>query len=267
LINDDSVEQGLQHIALVLMLELADREVHKAENGINNPQFVPISSLAKDYRKYEYWSQLCIQAKWGKELNIGCEIETKPNFSLRNQSEMILIVGFIDSGKTLACNLLENKFNYINVRCSKIMADVLNLGPREDLDRVTLQDEGYRFIQIGNGHERLAKGIYNFMSENPGKRYVLDGLRYPETLTALEKMVNKPITIIYIDTLIENLWKHYNDRNFIRITFSDYLKKFYHPVEKEIQRFRPIADIVIHNNNALSSFKRTLENLFNTELR
>lgn len=267
-LNDDSVKQGLQHVALVLLLELSHREVYQTEKQVVKPHFIPVNKLADDFNDYEYWSQLCIQAYWRKNLRIECRIVPINSFELKHQSEIILVVGFIGSGKSIACKLLEEEFGYVNVRCSKIMADIIGYNSRETTERRNLQDAGYSLVHSENGHDRLAQGIVEFMSENPGKHYVLDGLRYLETLSAIKKKLRKPVTIIYIDKLIENCWEHYNSRVHIAMkpTFSDYLTMIYHPVEKHVQDFRPAANIVIHNNGSLHSYLTTLREFFKREL-
>jgi predicted NUDIX family phosphoesterase len=269
LLNDDSVEQGLQHIALVLLLELSYPEVHEMEEAVKKPHFVPFQNLADDFNYYEYWSQLCIQAFWGQKLKIECQILPVANFELHHQSEIILIVGFIGSGKSAACKLLEDEFGYVNVRCSKIMAEIIGCGPMEVSGRRKLQDKGFKFIHSDDGHNKLAEGIIQFMSANPGKRYVLDGLRYLETYFALANKIKKPITIIYVDKLIGNLWKHYNENNIfltMKPDFDDYLRTIYHPVEKRIQDFRPKANIVIHNNGLLKKYISALREFFKKEI-
>ena len=267
-LNDDSVQQGLQHVALVLSLELSYREVYQTEKQIVEPHFVPMEKLADDFNDYEYWSQLCIQAFWSKQLKIENQVVPTQNFELKHQSEIILIVGFIGSGKSVACKLLEEEFGYVNVRCSKIMANVIGYGSTESIERHNLQDAGYKLVHSENGHNRLAQGIIEFMANNPSRRYVLDGLRYVETLSAVAAKINKPITIIYIDKLIENCWKHYVDGIYINVkpAFSDYLTTIYHPVEKHIQDFRPLADVVIHNNGSLNSYLSTLREFFKKEI-
>ncbi|WKZ47934.1 MAG: NUDIX domain-containing protein [Anaerolineales bacterium] len=267
-LNDDSVKQGLQHVALVLLLELSTREVYQTENQIVKPHFVPVEKLADDFSYYEYWSQLCIQAFWGRKLRIENQIVRVQNFELKHQSSIILIVGFIGSGKSVACKLLEKEFGYVHVRCSKIMADIIGYESIESLERRSLQEAGYKLVHSENGHDRLAQGIIEFMSRNPGKHYVLDGLRYVETFSILARKLNKPITIIYVDKLIENCWRHHSDSIHINVkpTFNDYLTMIYHPVEKHIQDFRPIANIVIHNNGSLNSYLSTLREFFKKEI-
>lgn len=269
LINDDSVQQGLQHVALVLLLELSSREVYQTEKQVVKPHFISIEKLADDFKHYEYWSQLCIQAFWSNKLRVGCQIISNQNFELKYQSEIILITGFSGSGKTVACKLLEKEFGYINVPCSKIMVDVIGRKSLGVIERRKLQDAGFALVHSENGHDKLAQGITKFISENPGKHYVLDGLRYPETYSAVAEKLKRPITIIYIDKLIENCWKHYNNNIHINIklTFSDYLTTIYHPVEKRIQDFRPIANVTVYNNDTLASYVNGLRTFFKSELR
>ncbi len=266
-LNDDSVKQGEQHFAFIYLVEIFSPEVYKSEKWINKPHFISVELLVEEFKFYEYWSQLCIQAYWGEQANINCQIQTIPNLSLKDQSEIVLVVGYIGSGKTKICELLENKFSYKSIRCSRIMQELIGCGTIEEIGRQELQDAGYKFITEDSGHEKLSQGIINFMNQNPSKYYVLDGLRYPETFDVLSKKLDKPITIIYIDSLIENLHHNYRDRHKKRISFQEYLNTVSHPVEKAIQRFRPIADVTVHNNGSLSSYLATLDKFFENEMR
>ena len=138
-LNDNSVKQGLQHVALVLLLELSHREVYQTEKQVVKPHFIPVEKLADDFNDYEYWSQLCIQAFWSNKLKIGSKVVPTKDFKLKHQSEIILIAGFIGSGKSEACKLLEDEFHYVNIRCSKIMGEIIELDQSRILEGETFK--------------------------------------------------------------------------------------------------------------------------------
>jgi len=262
-LNDDSVEQGRQHFAFVHVLELSKPDYEKSERWINDLKLVRIADLGSDFERYEYWSQLCIQAFFGQESGLNCRIETIDDLALRSNRDIILVTGYIGSGKTEACTLLEQEFGYRMIRCSRIMQRVIGCGSIEEIGRGRLQDIGHKFICEQNGHERLARAIVEYMNAHGcGSRFVLDGLRYPETLLALEAVLGRTICVIYVDTLVEKLYKFYQDRDSTDHAFSTFLNVVHHPVERQIERFRPIADIIVHNNGSLDSYLRELRRYF-----
>lgn len=60
LINDDSNDVGKVHFGIVYIFDLESPDVKSREKSINEGKFVAISSLQKDIKKYENWSQICI---------------------------------------------------------------------------------------------------------------------------------------------------------------------------------------------------------------
>lgn len=266
LLNDDSVEQGEQHFAIVYHMNLPNTEVSKKERWIKAPRFIPIDRVVDELHRYEYWSQLCIQVFWGDRLKLPCRVQPRPDFRLRNQKELLLVTGYVGSGKSEACDLLQERFGFTSVRCSRIMQELIGCGPIEEIGRDGLQQAGYRFIMEQDGHNRLASAIAELIAGNPSKHYALDGLRYPETLWALSNMVEKPITIVYIDTTIENLFSNYRDRHEKELSFDEFRQLISHPVEKAVQRFRPISDLTVHNNSTLASYTDVLTEFFRNEL-
>ncbi len=60
LINDDSSDVGKVHFGIVYVFVLEYPGVNPREKSINEAKFVTMSSLQKDIKKYESWSQICI---------------------------------------------------------------------------------------------------------------------------------------------------------------------------------------------------------------
>lgn len=266
ILNDDSSALGRCHIAFIHLLTLDSPEFKKGEKSINDIKWVPIESLGDEFSGYEYWSKLCIQTYFSENLSIPCYIYQRDNFKLRNHSEIFLVVGYIGSGKTEACALLANEYDYVLVPCSRIMQEIIGCPPIEVIGREQLQNLGEKFIKEQNGHERLAQGIIEYMLKNPGKKFVLDGLRYPETFYTLQKKIGKQITVIYIETTIDNLFEYYVNREGIDCTFEEFLHTLSHPVEREIERFRLEADITIFNHGSKESYVQELRTFFLREL-
>ena len=207
-LNDESVQEGRKHLAYIHLLEVPTRDFKKNERWINDLLFVEIRKLNDEFEDYEYWSKLCILSFFGDQLP-SSRVSKKRNFSLIKQSDLVLIVGYVGSGKSEACALLEKEFNYKLIRCSRIMQEIIGCGPIEEIGRDKLQDEGYKFITQNGGHERLAQGIVDFMRSHPSDRYVLDGLRYPETLVALQTELDRLVTVLYVDTMNDSLYRNH----------------------------------------------------------
>lgn len=274
-LNDDSTELGAHHFAFVHLLELLELPskdmgfFRKGEKSINNPQLVEIQDISKEFGGYEYWSKLCLQTFFGERLAFECHIHPKPDFSLRKHKDLILIVGYIGSGKTEACNLLSREFGYTFVPCSRIMQEEIGCLPIEKIGRPKLQEIGLDFISKPNGHERLANAIVRFIKSNPTGPYVLDSLRYPKTLNILQNLLGKSITVIYVESTIDNLFRYFSSRekNMEDIqSFDKFLDIVYHPVEREIERFWPIADITIYNHGSKDAYLQKLRDFFREEL-
>jgi predicted NUDIX family phosphoesterase len=62
LINDDSTPVGSVHLGVVHLLELDQPLVTPREDGLAEPEFVPIAELGKSWDEFETWSQICIEA-------------------------------------------------------------------------------------------------------------------------------------------------------------------------------------------------------------
>ena len=269
-INDDSTDLGSKHFAFVHLLELATPTVEKTERAVRELQWIAIPDLHRDFRRYEYWSKLCIQAFFAQHQEITCHIVPKASggdsFSLKNQADYVLIVGFIGSGKTTACTLLARHFGHNLIRGSEVLKVLLGYESDEDVPRKVLQEKGLAFINEPDGHDKLAHGILEHMAAHPGERYVLDGLRYPESLKALQAMLDKPITVIYIESPLDRLLEYYRYRGRAETTYEDFLKIVYHPVELAASRFFDTADITVYNYGSLEFYIKALLRFFSAEL-
>ena len=277
-LNDDSTELGRRHFAFIHLLELfklpKDSEFFKkGEKSINKPQLVKIKDISKEFSGYEYWSKLCLQTFYSENLNFECHVHPKLNFSLKKQKELILITGYIGSGKTEACSLLEREFGYTLVPCSKLLQNEMKCETIDKIGRKKMQELGHDFITKPNGHKKLAKAIAKFIKSNKSKGFVLDGLRYPDTLKELRRILKKDITVIYVESTIDSLYKYYVTRenkkdkvDVKNLNFNQFLEIVYHPVEREIERFYPLADVTIYNHGSKEAYLLKIKEYFKEEL-
>jgi len=61
LLNDDSNEVGKVHFGVIHVFHLEEPRIRKKEKSINEPKFIALSEIEKDIKKYENWSQICIE--------------------------------------------------------------------------------------------------------------------------------------------------------------------------------------------------------------
>ncbi len=60
LINDDSTPVGSVHLGVVHVCELQRPEVTPREEGLADPEFLPIAALETRKSEFETWSQICV---------------------------------------------------------------------------------------------------------------------------------------------------------------------------------------------------------------
>ncbi|MEX2160984.1 MAG: HTH domain-containing protein [Anaerolineales bacterium] len=269
-IVDERIDLGRKHFPFIHVLELPSKEIKPRKRGIRAKEWIPFSSLSNDFPKYVPWSKLCIQFFYSKYQKRQCHIipariKGKP-FSFQTKSDIVLVVGQIGSGKTLACQVLEKEFGYRLIRGSEVLKPLLGYSPGEAVPRRRLQDEGYRFINGPDGHEKLALSIFEYLSQNPSKRCVIDGLRYPETLEALMPKLDVPVTVVYIESPITTLLEYHNSREGEQLSLQEFEEIVFHPVERHVGRFFELADIVIYNHGNQDSYINELMDYLTKEL-
>ena len=258
-LNDNSSSLGRHHFAFIHMYEAKSPEFFKKEKSINQLKFVKISDLGLDFGKYEYWSRLCILNYFSDLTSPRCFIVSKKNSKPLFTHQVIQVVGQIGSGKTEACSLLEKEFNYKAIKASIILRRILGLSTEENIPREMLQDAGYKFIKSKLGHEKLATEIIKVIRSNPKQCWVIDGLRFPKTCEVLQKLYGQKIPIIYIDTLIDNQYKYYLDREHTEKSFDEFLEIIDHPAEREIERLWHKADFIVYNHSSLNAYIEQLK--------
>ncbi len=66
LINDDATPVGRVHLGVVHVYDLDRPAVTPREEGLADPEFLPLSDLRDQSEQFESWSQICIEALLGE---------------------------------------------------------------------------------------------------------------------------------------------------------------------------------------------------------
>jgi dephospho-CoA kinase len=270
-LNDDSSDLGKVHFAFVHFLDLSGLENIpatgrlKREKSINQLRWVPVKNLGAEFERYEYWSKLCIKTLFGKQTSIPCKVHPVKNFSLRKHSKNIVIVGGIGSGKTEACSLLQRKFGYHLISSGRIMHDILKTSISE-IGRHRFQDLAFSYIKHPEGLRELASAICSNITENRRKRNVIDGIRNRETFDQLREMLGGDLTLIYVDSTVDNAFNFFRQREGRGTSFDEFLQLVEHPVERDVDQFIKTSNVMIYNHGDKRSYLETAENYFRSEL-
>ena len=267
-LNDDSTPLGMHHIAFVHIIDINPKSsrLETDDTSINNLRFKSYDELGSIFHKLEYWSQLCLIHFFGNHLNLSTFITGDELLSENQNADLLLLVGGIGSGKTLTANILEEYFDYLRVPCSRILQELIGCPSIDIIGRETIQDLGYEFINKEHGHNLFAQSIVNWMSSNPNDKYLIDGLRYPETYRELCELLSNKIPIIYIENTIERRLEFVRSRESQKITLQYFYKILKHPVEGSIERFMPKSKVVIYNHGTLQDLKSSLIKYFREQL-
>jgi len=67
LINDDQTEVGRVHLGVVHVFDIERPEVRPLEADIIEAGFRPIEQIMADTSAFESWSQICLEALFGRQ--------------------------------------------------------------------------------------------------------------------------------------------------------------------------------------------------------
>ncbi len=87
-------------------------------------------------------------------------------------------------------------------------------------------------------------------------------------------MLKTKVAVIYVESTIDSLYKYFLTRENSKgiangnknHNFSEFLEIVYHPVEREIERFYPDADVIVYNHGTKDDYLIELKKLFNEKL-
>jgi len=269
ILNDDSSQVGKVHIAIVHLLDLTGvkSDVIKGEKSINQLMYIPIRDLGKDFSNYEYWSKLCIKEFFSSDVKIVCNIHRAKNYELSKHPKVIVLVGAIGSGKTEAARILEKEYNYQMLSTGKILQQIMKVDPLSKLGRRKFQDGALKFIQDPAGPRIFADKILSAIDLSTNQSYVIDGVRNLKTFDYLKAALGKELTLIYVDSTVDNSFSFFHKREGKSLTIYDYYDYLAHPVESEINNLLAKANIVVYNHGSLKSFTSEIKKFFKKSLK
>ena len=267
-LNDDTTPRGVRHLAFVHIVDVKNECFEENDDNVRNLKYVTFDEISSEINEYEYWSRLCLHNLFPNELLNKCSIKTTPDFSLSKHTRFLAITGEICSGKSELSNMISEKFGYHHVKCSSLLLPLIGLGPEAMRNRKKLQDEGLKFISKKGAHQRYANSIYEYLKQFGllDKYIIFDGLRYPESLQALEKVLGVDIPIIYVSSNIELQYKNYKLRDSKTASLDDFLKVITHPVERKVNEFMSLSKITILNHGSYEALQKSVETFFNDEV-
>jgi hypothetical protein len=259
-INEDSTTTGKNHFGIVHLFELQEKNYRRGEISIRNIGLRRPSEIGKRFGSFEYWSKLCSTTFFSNQLSIRSYVERNSRKSL--SSEILVIVGRIGSGKSEACRALATEFGYKIIRTSSVLKKLCGFNENATMSREELQNVGFDLVNSPRGHEKLANGILSEATNLRGTRYVIDGLRYPETLQKITRKIGKQPPVIYLDNNIDRSYKFYMDRESKDLDLKAFLDILAHPVERNVEKFIPQSDFLVYNIGSLKSFHQEIKHFF-----
>lgn len=267
IINDDSSDVGVRHMAVVLRYWVDDwsqwRSVTKGEASINKLRWLDTVGETINLSEFEYWSQLVIRSFFQSSMKMvpSYKIQRKSAF---REPHVLCVVGSIGSGKSVTSRLFSERFGYVTVNSGRVLAGLLEIPPIPHTARAEFQALAVEFISRQDGPPRLGEALAKAALETGAERVLIDGIRHPETLEALRFSTKMPVALLYVHTPPDVAYEMYRFREGHgeeSITFPQFIGLYTAPVESRIRYLIGEADIVTFNWLGLDGYERALTSL------
>jgi|SRR5208282_1750355 len=165
---------------------------------------------------------------------------------------VIGITGRIAAGKTTAGKYLNSKYGFQYLRYSQVLSDWL---ANDSQGNPHLQKIGWEVMEKGMQSDLNRRLIAQI---KPYVDVAVDGLRHPLDYECLKKTFPSSFHLLFIDTSPIKRW----DRKKIQsryATLDAFEAADAHPVEQQIELFRPRATEAIRNEGTLQVFYVSLD--------
>jgi predicted NUDIX family phosphoesterase/dephospho-CoA kinase len=267
ILNDDSSDVGVRHVAIVLRYWVDDidkwQKPLRGESSINQLRWLNTNASPVNLSEFEYWSQLCIRSFFPSYLN------TIPRFrvlrrSIFKQDHILCVVGAIGSGKSVATKALVDQGAYVQVNSGQVLAELLDLPPVPETDRASFQSAAEAFISKAQGPRRLAVALVAAANKLGVRRIVLDGIRHPETLAALRENSELPVAVLYVYTPPDVAFDMYQSREHHRdksMSFKEFISLYNAPVEGKTKYILNEADVILYNWMGLDQYEIAIKDM------
>lgn len=262
-INENSSPEGLKHLGIVLRGQIPkgfDINSVGKELSVNGLKFMTPKELYDHFYDFEFWSQLVIKQFYKKPDDYNPVVIRPKKFNIN--SNLILFVGEIASGKTIICELLSERLGFHYVSTRKCVARLIEMRDFGTNDRTQFQKKAEKFITSKDGPYILAQEIKKEI-EKSNNFTVVDGIRQIATLKELKKLYPE-LTLIYIDASRDDSFRNYSNRSKGKANLDQFREVRFHPVEKEIRLIKWEADAYIFNGGDRDQLFETFIDWFNT---
>lgn len=266
-LNDDSSDVGVRHLAVVLRYWVDDwdkwKGVRRGEASISKVRWIDTTSEKVSLSDYEYWSQLVIRSFFPSSLRMS------PSFKVQRKAvfqrpHVLCVVGSLGSGKSATTRFMKERCGYSEVNSGQVLADLMRVPPIPASDRATFQQAAQKFISRRDGPGRLGAALARQAQSAGGDRVIIDGIRHPETLEALRQKSRLPVALIYVYTPPDVAFEMYRTREGhgeTTTTFPEFVGLFNAPVERRTRYLIGEADVITFNWLGIESYTETLEQL------
>jgi predicted NUDIX family phosphoesterase/dephospho-CoA kinase len=266
IINDDSSDTGRRHLAFVMRYEVSQdptwNQPERGEKAITQLRWISAREPGMVWLwNFEYWSQLCLREFAPRLVHI------RPAYRLLRRSPLrpphiLLVIGPVGSGKTLATDVLKLEFGYEEINTGEVMARLLGIPPVPKTLRYKFQQKAWKFISKPLGPQRLAKRLLEIVRDHNEPRILIDGIRQRATLERLKSMAgDRRIGIIFVHTPADQAYSFYASRIAQGASMSDFLATRSAQVEGEVESLISSADAVLYNWTGRPQYRETIKAL------
>jgi len=266
IINDDSSDVGRRHLAFVMRYRVSEDpswdQPERGEKAITQLRWISAREPGWVWLwNFEYWSQLCLR-EFAPRL-----VHVRPAYRLLRRSPLkpahvLLVIGPVGSGKTLATEVLKEEFGYVEINTGEVVAQLLGIPPVPHTPRQDFQEKAWRFITSDSGPESLALRLLEIARDHNAPRILIDGLRQRATLNCLKSMAgDRRVGIIFVHTPPDQAYSFYASRIAQGASMKDFLATRSAPVEGEVESLISTADAVLYNWTGRPQYRETIRAL------
>lgn len=267
ILNDDSSDVGVRHLAVVLRYYVDDwqswKRVSRGEASINRLRWLDTISESIRLAEFEYWSQLVLRWFFRSTMTMvpGYKIVRRTTF---NDPHILCVVGSIGSGKSATSRYFTDRCGYVSINSGHVVARLLGIPPIPETPRNAFQAAAEEFINLSDGPTRLGLALAEEAERTNHPHVLIDGIRHPETLAALKNSSQMPTALLYVHTPPDVAYEMYRFREGhgeASTTFEDFISRYNAPVESRIRYMLGDADIVTFNWLGIDAYNQALERL------
>jgi len=263
-INDDSTEVGRRHVAIVLRYNIKDwdtwKRVSRGEASVNQLRWLDTKRDEVNLNEYEYWSQLCWRQFFPQVVRAQPIFKIFRKLPFKKQ-HIVVVVGSIGSGKSLATRYFSERLGYAEINSGKVLAKLMAVRPVPGTSRERFQNLAWAFIAKAKGPEKLAKALISFAKAKNYSRVVIDGVRHRSTLEAIKRLSDMPVAVLFVHAAPDTAFQFYKDREHRgrdTITSHKFLRIMNGSTEQEISHLMAAADAVVYNWSGVAKFNAAL---------